>query len=335
MSARGSTDRPVAAALAEAADAARLAPSVHNTQPWRWHVDPDALQLRADRSRSLPVADPHGRLLTMSCGAALHHARVALATEGWQVEVERFPSPDDPDHLARVTVSGRAPVSAEAMRLFQTTRVRHTDRRPVTDAPVPAETLQAMRRAAEAEGVHLHVVRPEDVATLASAVARADAVGLTDPALRAETAAWVGGPDERSTGLPDSVIPARPGQTAVPGRDFGRLGRLAVGVGHDRYASYAILFGPGDGPEDWLRAGEALSAAWLTAVERGAAVVPITSAVEVGGTREVLRRMLAGLGNPYAALRVGIPDAEHAGPAHTGRLAGEQVIDTTPEGPAA
>ena len=327
MSGEGTADRPVAAALAEAADAARLAPSVHNTQPWRWRVEGGALDLYADRSRALPVADPEGRLLTISCGAALHHARTALAAEGWQVRVARLPTPADPDHLARITVPGHAPVSADAMRLFQTTQVRHTDRRSVSDNPVPVETLDAMRRAAEAEGIYLHVVRDEDVPRLASAVAHADQVGLTDPAQRAETAAWVGGAERSTTGVPDSALPARPVQTGVPGRDFGHAGSLDPGTGHDRYASYAILFGPSDEPEAWLRAGEALSAAWLTAVERGAAVTPITSAVEVAGTREVLRRILAGLGQPYAAMRVGLPDPEHAGPPHTGRLPADEVVD--------
>jgi nitroreductase len=318
-------DGTTAAALAEAADAARLAPSVHNTQPWRWRVQGESLDLLADRGRALPVADPNGRLLTMSCGAALHHARVALAAEGCQVDVARLPDPADPDHLARLTVAGQIPVTTEAIRLFQTMRVRHTDRRPVSYTPVPPDTIDAMRQAAQAEGVHLHLVRPDQVATLASAVAHADAIGMADPAQRAETQAWIGGTDERTTGIPDSAIPSRAPHSPVPGRDFGHPGSLDPGTGEDRAASYAILFGAGDRPVDWLRAGEALSAAWLAATEHGAAVVPITSAVEIGGTREVLRRILAGLGLPYAALRIGVPDPDRPGPPHTGRLSADDV----------
>ena len=66
-------------ALAQAARTAGLAPSIHNTQPWRWRVDGSTLDLRAERSRQLAITDPVGRMLAISCGAALHHVRVALA----------------------------------------------------------------------------------------------------------------------------------------------------------------------------------------------------------------------------------------------------------------
>src|SRR5690606_32132752 len=78
------TTSPAAGVLTRAAHAAGMAPSVHNTQPWRWRVFPEWLELYADRSRQLGRADPEGRLMTISCGAALHHARVALAAEGWE-----------------------------------------------------------------------------------------------------------------------------------------------------------------------------------------------------------------------------------------------------------
>jgi len=58
---------------------AARAPSVHNTQPWRWRVDAESLHLYADASRQLPNTDPDGRDLILSCGAALHHCVVALA----------------------------------------------------------------------------------------------------------------------------------------------------------------------------------------------------------------------------------------------------------------
>jgi nitroreductase len=121
-------DRDASAVLAEAAAAAGAAPSIHNTQPWRWQVRPDGLDLYAQRDRQLVATDPDGRMLTISCGTALHHARVALAAEGWQAVVSRLPDSADPDLLARITLGDRAPVSPEAMRLYQTVRLRHTDR---------------------------------------------------------------------------------------------------------------------------------------------------------------------------------------------------------------
>jgi nitroreductase len=113
----------------------------------------------------------------------------------------------------------------------------------------------------------------------------------------------------------------------VPGRDFGHGGTLPVGEGHDKAAVYAILYGDDDSPQSWLRGGEALSALWIAAIEHDLTVLPLSAAVEVPQTRQVLRHLLAELGEPLLALRIGCPDPDHAGPPHTPRLPAEQVIE--------
>jgi nitroreductase len=322
------TQHSAAGVLAGAARAAGLAPSVHNTQPWRWRVHPDHLDLYAERSRQLQAADPDGRLLAVSCGAALHHARVALAAEGWQPAVERLPSPAHPDHIARVHLGTHVGASPEAVRRFQTAEIRRTDRRPLTGLPVPPEATAAIRTAVEAEHVHLHTLRQEQVSELAVAAARADTLGAADPAIRAELRYWVGGPHPAGTGLPETAIPTQPPHTAVPVRDFGRPGTLpAAGERGDVAATYAVLFGEQDTPTGWLAAGEALSAAWLAATEHGVAVLPFSAPVETPATRAVLRRLLAGLGHPYLVLRLGRADPDHAGPPHTPRLEPSQTVE--------
>lgn len=324
------TTEPFAAALAEAAATAGRAPSVHNTQPWRWRLTGDTLDLYADRSRQLTAADPARRLLTISCGTALHHARAALAAEGWAASVEAFPDPADPDHLARVTLTGRTDVTPEAMRLVQTIAIRHTDRRPVVDVSVSDEAFEILRQIASREHTGLHPLRAQDLAELASAAAQAGEIGLDDPDQRAEMAYWIGGDRPAGTGVPDSAVPSHPPQTGVPVRDFGHPGTLAVGPGHDRLATYAILFGRGDDPTDWLQAGQALSAIWLAATQLGLAVLPLSSVVEVTVTRERLRRILSHLNHPYLVLRLGLADPDQAGAPRTPRLPTEQTIQRPP-----
>ncbi|HEX2355860.1 MAG TPA: nitroreductase [Micromonosporaceae bacterium] len=311
--------RPVTAVLAEAIEAAAYAPSVHNTQPWRWRIDGDDLLLYADRDRQLVVSDPDGRMLTVSCGAALAYARTALAAEGYGCTVETMPEPADPDLLARASVTGRVPVDADSMRLFQTALIRHTDRRPVSDTPVPPGAVDALRAVAESEHVSLHHVPADRIPDLAAAVDRAQRVAADDPAARAEMARWAGGDRPDHSGVPNSAIPAATPQTTVPARDFGHPGTLQVGAGHDRFAHYLVLFGPGDEPADWLAAGEALSACWLAAIEHGLSLVPISAAVEVPATREAVRRLIGDLGHPYLVMRIGVPDPEHPGPPRTPR----------------
>lgn len=328
------SDRSLATVLAEAASAAGRAPSVHNTQPWRWRVYDRWMELYADRERQLDVSDPDGRLLMISCGAALHHARVALAAEGWVAVVTRLPGAADPDRVARVELGDHIGVTPEAMRQFQATLTRHTDRRPVTDEPVPIEDVAAIRAAAEGERVHLHVLPAEQVSELAVAATRAETIEAADPVRRAEMTHWLRGPHP-GTGLPDTVIPSHRPHTDVPVRDFGRPGTLPTGPDGDRFATYTVMFGDADTPAGWLRAGEALSAAWLTATERGVTVVPFSAVVEAAAPRAILRRLLAGLGHPYLVLRLGLVDPDHATPPHPPRLASAQTVEIVADQPGA
>jgi nitroreductase len=275
----------------------------------------------------LTVTDPDRRLAILSCGAALHHARIALAAEGHGFEVARLPDPVQPGWLARIWLTERSPVNAEAMRLVQTIRVRHTDRRPLTGPPLRPDELDPVVEAVRAEGTRLHVLRRDQVLELAAAVSYAQRTEAADEAWQAELAYWTGGTRPVGSGVPDSAIPAQPPQTTVPGRDFGHAGTLPVSAEHDTGATFAVLYGEQDNPEDWLRAGEALSAGWLAATEHAIAVMPLSATIEVPATRLTLRRLLSGLGEPYLVLRLGHADPDHAGAPHTPRLPAEQIIE--------
>ncbi|MFC6020732.1 Acg family FMN-binding oxidoreductase [Plantactinospora solaniradicis] len=275
----------------------------------------------------MSATDSPGHLLLLSCGAALHHARVALAAEGWTAETDRLPDPAQPDLLAQLRLTGRTPVTPEATRLAQTIRVRHTDRRPVSAETVPADALRAIEKAVSAEA-RIRVLSADQVLELAAVASRAGAVEGAEPEVHEELEYWTGRTPPAGTGLPAEVLPEREQETTVPGRDFGRPGTLPIGPGHDRTAVYAVLYGDEDEPRDWLRAGEALSAGWLRATELGVSVVPLSGVIEVASTRQTLRVVLAGLGHPYLVLRLGIADPEHAGPPHTPRLPAAQVVDT-------
>jgi nitroreductase len=311
-------------ALAEAARVAQRAPSVFNTQPWRWRVGRHTLDLLRDPARQLSVTDADARLLTLSCGAALHHARIALAAAGRRVTVTRFPDPAQPDLLARLDVDGREEPDPRARRLRGAVPRRRTDRRGFGGTPLPDATLDTLREAALAEGCDLHVVRDEQVPVLAAAAAQAAAAELGDPGYRAQLGEWTNRPPGSGDGVPaDTAAP--PGPRPVPLRDFAPGSpRPDAGAGADGGARYAILYGPGDDPPAWLRAGEALSAVLLTAVLAGVASAPMSDVLEVDGPRLLVRRMLPG-GRPYLVLRLGLPVAAGTPPLAPRRRAGTVV----------
>jgi nitroreductase len=324
------TDTEVAAhALAEAASAAGYAPSILNTQPWRWRLTTDTLELRLVPERILPVTDPEGRLATLSCGVALHHARIALAAQGWHATVTRMPPGDGSDLLARLHIEGRVPADPASALHLRTIPLRHTDRRPAADTPVDQADLAAIITAVNGQGAELHTLRPGQVIELAAAADHAQRTEAADPAWQTELAYWTGGSRPAGSGVPDTVIPERDTRTTVPGRDFGHHGELAVTAGHDKAAAFVMLYGPDDEQTSWLRAGEALSAGWLTATELGVSVLPHSAPIEVIATRQALRAMIASIGYPYLILRLGTTDPADPAAAHTSRLPADQIIDRT------
>ncbi|MGC9665153.1 Acg family FMN-binding oxidoreductase [Planosporangium sp. 12N6] len=301
--------RPATRALTQAAVAAGRAPSIFNSQPWRWRIADDAADLRADRQRQLRTADPDGRLLTISCGAALHHAGVTLAGGGFATEVARLPDAGDPDLLARIRVTGTTgPPRRQAVRLQLAMALRHTDRRPFADVEVPAAALDRLCVAADDHGAHLRLLHPEEVVTLAVAAARAGETERADPRYRAELAAWTGRCGDSSDGIRPATA-ARHEQRPVPLRDLdpGGLPSAETSELVDRHARYGILYSDGDTPLCWMTAGEALSAVLLTATAERLAASPISEVIEVPAARALLRDLLGGAGYPMVALRFGVP----------------------------
>jgi len=308
--------RPLQAVLDVAAAASLRAPSVLNTQPWRWVVHERSLDLRADPARHLTALDPEGRMLTVSCGAALDHALIALRTEGYQARVELLPDAHDPELFATIHPAERRPPTPEDFRRYQTTLRRHTDRRPFGSDPVTDGLVAALTEAALVHGVHVHVVREDQVPVLAATASAAAAAELADPAGRAELARWTHRAPGAAEGLAtDVTVPATARRVHLRPFAEDTEGRLPAGPGDDSGARYLILWGDRDGRRAWLRAGQALSAVLLTAAELGLAASPMTDLVEVASTRIQLRRLLSWQGHPYAVLRVGVAAADLGVPA--------------------
>ncbi len=318
-----SDDRMGVTDVTEALELAVRAPSVHNTQPWRWEFGPDGLELYADRHRQLAAIDPDGRGLLVSCGAALYLAELGLAGQGWRVAVSRFPDPARPDLLARLVPDGHQQVPAEVRMLLAAAQRRRSERRPFDPRPVPAELLDELRRLAEHDGGYAHAVtRADERLDLAVVVSWADQLELDDEAYRAELARWVR-PDATSAreGVPVSAVPRVPAgrerHTDVPLRDFevGGRGGLPMPADVDETAAWLVLFSTGDDPVARLRAGETFAQVAVAAERMGLASSAATQAVDLPGVRARLRALMDWSDHPQMMLRVGWPPAGDAVPA--------------------
>jgi hypothetical protein len=327
-----STVHPDRETLRAAIALANRAPSVHNSQPWRWRIGDASIHLYVAPERALPATDPEGRDLRISCGAALHHLRVALRAAGMDSRVRRLTNPATPEHLATLELTPRRPTDDD-LALASAIERRHTDRRVFSTWPVTLELLDDLVRAAEAEdGVLQVLVGPAERFAMARLVEHAAVEQAVSPGVTQETAAWTGRSRSAADGVPAVVIPAQPAG-AVPVRNFaaGELRQPELGRYESDGTVLTILATRSDGPLEQLRAGEALSAVLLTATRIGLATDPISQPLEVPATRAELREAcLRGAAEPQIALRVGwAPIAAEPLPA-TGR----RPVDETIEEPA-
>lgn len=298
----------LARALEEAADQGRLAPSVHNTQPWTFVLFRDRMELRADRSRQLPVLDPNGRELFQSVGAALFNVRAALSARGFAVVVERLPGPADPDLLAVVRpVEGEPdPVLAVLARAIPR---RHTNRRPFGPATVSDEIVDRLAEATAAEESLLVPVRsPGQRALVAALTQQADRLQNADRAYREELRQWTSRTPAQGDGVTASSVPLTTGvrTDAVPLRDFDTRGTggLPARTGSGTDQTLMLIATAQDDPAAWLRSGEALERLLLELTRREWVAGPITQALEVPATRHRLSELTTPA-HPQMLLRIG------------------------------
>jgi hypothetical protein len=308
---------------------ANRAPSVHNSQPWRWRIGPRSLHLFADPARALPATDPDGRELRISCGSALHHLRVALLAAGWASRVHRLPDPAHPLHLASIELRSAEP-TPDQLALARAIETRRSDRRLFSTWPVPPEFLADLVRAAAGEGAQLTVlVGDAQRGAAADLVGRAAVEQALTPDLAQETAAWTGRSREAAEGVPAANVPAGP-DGLVPVRHFaGReMEQSQLGRGESDGTVLCLLATKGDGPVEQLRAGEALSAVLLTATRLGLATDPISQPLEVASARSELRsRCLDDAAEPQLLLRIGWAPVSAVPVPATGRRPVDDTIE--------
>lgn len=293
--------------LRTAAARAALAPSIHNTQPWRFRLRRHSLEMRLEPDRQLQVLDPGRRQLLISCGCALLNARVAVAAARREVLVERFPDATDPDVFARLTVGERSAPWTPLVRLDSAVDRRRSNRREFFDRHVSEEVLWELTTAAAAEGAVASPVPPGRRAVVAELIREADALENSDPQYRAELRRWTserGGDD----GVAPASYPLSTGDRgAVPVRDFGlgSSGQMppVLDVGDDQ--CLLVVGTAADDQLSWLRAGEALERLWLEATRLDHVASMFSQPVEVRDTRRRLRHEVGGSSWPQALLRIG------------------------------
>ncbi|MFC8178886.1 MULTISPECIES: Acg family FMN-binding oxidoreductase [Nocardiaceae] len=306
------------------------APSVHNSQPWKWSYRDGYLDLHTDRSRLLDTIDPTGRQLVISCGAALDHLRKAAVTFRWSADVLELPIPGRPDHLARIRfVHGAHPQSHEFDLLSAINR-RHSDRRPFTRASDSLVIGAAARADASQRGTTVSVLTPQSRRTLAEASMSSAGVRRYDATYQAELRWWAGH-SFAGTGIPDRALADRSETTNVAvGRSFPAphdVRNRAPGADVLDESTVVLLSTPTDHLLDWMHCGQVLSSILLEATVGGLATCPLTHMTEQSGSRALVESLAPDSGVPQVLVRLGAAPAGHA-PRPTPRLQLSAILTT-------
>src|SRR5271166_2090573 len=275
--------------LRAAVQLACRAPSLHNSQPWQWVAEGAGLHLYVDHSRILYSADKSGREAHISCGAVLDHLRVAMAAAGWTANVERFPDPNNLDHLASLDFSPTSLVTDDQRRRADAILRRRTDRLPFTE-PRSWESLEpVLRNAVGAGTVHLDVIADELRPELARASKLTESLRLYDSSYHTELYWWTGH-FENSDGIPStSLVSSAESDEVDVGRTFPASphNQRRAYLGHDQ-SKVLVLSTDQDTHEEALRCGEALSAVLLECTLAGMATCTLTHLTELQSSRHLI-----------------------------------------------
>lgn len=292
--------------VGRALTAAVQAPSPHNTQPWRFEVAGERIDVLLDRTRVLRVADPDGREARLACGAAALNLALSLRAAGRRVRTQVLPDPQRPDVLVRVAITGVTEPAGADTALARCISQRRTNRRPFQERGVPDRVRKELSAAAAAEGAMLHLVanwaRYDRIAEL---VRTADRCQSTDERFLAETRQWTGRRPGESDGVPAGAAGPPPiaepvlalrsyaGQSQLPGREYEQQPLLGVVLTRT------------DGPAQQVSAGFAMQRVLLTATRLGLSASFLSQPLEVPATRDPLRAVFRDEGEPHALLRIG------------------------------
>jgi len=286
------------------------APSMHNTQPWRFEIDGSVVDVLLDEDRALPAEDASGRLVRIGLGAAAFNIRVAAGMLGHEATFALRPDPARPDLVARIFLAERKAPIPEFSRLYGELRRRHTYRGPMLAHDVSTRVLDLLAEAVRSERAGLHWLESAEMSTLDELLRAADELDLHDEDRLHERLRWIGG-DRTGDGVPESALgplPARQGVVRDLSAGFDDPHRSQAVF--EQRPLVGVLSTADEDERAWLRAGQALQRMLLTATTYDLAASFLNQPLEYAELRLKVRELIGGRAWPQMIIRLGYPAQE-------------------------
>ncbi|AKN17855.2 NAD(P)H nitroreductase [Mycobacterium haemophilum DSM 44634] len=304
------------------------APSVHNSQPWRWVLEGAVLRLFVDPRRWVRSTDRSGREAIISCGAVLDHLRIAMVAAGWQANIDRFPNPNNRDHLASVEFSPLEFVTDAQRKRAEAILQRRTDRLPLGLPTYWASFEPVLRSSMDESIAMLDVLADELRPQLAEASQLTEALRRDDVSYHAELQWWTS-PFALAEGVPPDALPSVLERQRVDvARDFPARSnaerRVEVAVD---WSKILVLSTAEDSRAEVLGCGEVLSTVLLECTMAGMATCTLTHLIELDESRDIVRGLIGERGEPQVLIRVGIAPPMEELPAATPRRPLDDVLE--------
>jgi hypothetical protein len=291
---------------------ATLAANSHNSQPWKFTIQENRIEIFPDSARRLPVVDPDDRELWISLGCALENLLIAGSALGFAGQVT-YPDPDSP--FIAVDLFPDRPF---ADALTTAIPLRQSTRSEFRAELVRVADLKKAKEIALEPGIALHFVAdPNGIDTLVEYITAGSLAQYADQAYIEELLTWIRFTEKEALATLDGLYSRSSGSPSVP-RWLG-----AYVVGSTRPAQQAesdarklrssagavVIVSETDDLRAWVQVGRVYQRLALRLTASGVKNALLNQPVEVPGVRSELQTVMnLGSSLPQLLLRFGYAD---------------------------
>ena len=286
----GNSDHP--ALLRELVRCATLAPSSHNTQCWRFAIEPQRISILPDLTRRCPAVDPDDHHLFVSLGCAAENLAQAALTHGLMAQ----PAFDAARDAVGIALE---PTQASGTPLFRAIAERQCTRGEYDGRPLSNAELGLLQQAGSSDKVDLILLTDKPaIERVLEQVVQGNTAQMADPAFVAELKAWIRFSAADAVRLGDGLFAASSGNPVLP----AWLGSMLFGLAftpkseNDKYAKHirssagiavfaAKNLDRGGDKAGWVEAGRCYERFALQATALGVRNAMLNQPLEVAALR--------------------------------------------------